>query len=118
MTWMLILVGAQGVLAIAVVFWLHRIRIRLHRAERTLTGTQRMLDEAVLSLADTVETAAIAEKRLAEAIRTQNRLGVRLFRWRAHFKRIADQETPTANATVRRMARMARELPAGPGART
>lgn len=104
MTWMMILVGAQGLLAIAVVLWLHRIRIRLHRAERALAGT--------------VETAAIAEKRLAEAIRIQHRLATRLYRWRAHFKRIAEQETPTANATVRRMARMARELPAGPGVRT
>lgn len=117
MGWMMIILAAQTGLVIAVVIWLHRIRDRADYFKRALTVTQRALDEAVLSLAESAETAAIAEKRLADAIHTQNRLGVRLFRWRKHFERIAAQETPTANATVRRMARMARDLPTGPGRR-
>jgi|GEM_PF-4309304 len=117
MGWMMFILAAQTGMVIAVVIWLHRIRRRADALARDLAGTQKALDEAVLSLADSVETAGIAEHRLADAIRTQNRLGVRLFRWRKHFERIAAQETPTANATVRRMARMARELPTGPGRR-
>ena len=117
MGWMMIILAAQTGLVVAVVVWLHRIRRKAASIARDLAGTQKALGEAVLSLADSAETAAIAEQRLADAIHTQNRLGVRLFRWRKHFERIAAQETPTANATVRRMARMARELPTGPGRR-
>lgn len=103
MIWMMIILAAQTVLVIAVVIWLHLIR----RRARDLAA----------EVARCAAATQLAEERLLAAIERQNKLGVRLFRWRDHFKRIAAQETPTANATVRRMARMARELPAGPGRR-
>lgn len=102
MAWMMILVGAQGVLAIV-----QTVRgLRLRRANDRLSDLLTAATDAVNDAAGQIEiqTRDLAYRTArAEYWYRENRAA------RAALRAIADMETPSANATVRRMSKRALE---------